>query len=79
MSSLISFVRDTPKTRLVWKMVSGRKTAGLKPQTGTFGAMFAFVSRGTELLLRLIFELHDNHLVGHKGFACTLAKALDKF
>jgi hypothetical protein len=60
--------------------VSGRKTAGLKPELGIFGVSIAFVSRGAlKPRLVLITLPQDSPLAGHRGVASTLAKALDRF
>jgi hypothetical protein len=44
-SSPISFARGTPNTLFMGTRVSGRKTAGKKPELGTFGVSIDFVSR----------------------------------
>jgi hypothetical protein len=47
MSSLISFARGTLKTGFMKTRVSGRKTAGLKPEMDIFGASIAYVFHRT--------------------------------
>jgi hypothetical protein len=59
--------------------VSGRKTAGLKPETDTSSRLDRLcIPQNSELRLRLITELHESSSAGHRGVASTLAKALDR-
>jgi hypothetical protein len=55
------------------------KDSGVEVEAGYFWRVDRLcVPRNSKLLLRLIYELHDNQSPSHKGVVATLAKALGR-